>query len=62
MAAHDPRLIHFSGHSWMGSLAFESSDGRIEVLTTSVTNLLTNLLADVLNDLLTTEQPTSELM
>merc|ERR1719424_2336626 len=31
VAAHDPRLVHFSGHSWMGSLAFESSDGRIEV-------------------------------
>ena len=29
--AHDPRILHFSGHSWMGSLAFESSDGRIEV-------------------------------
>ena len=30
--AHDPCIVHFSGHSWMGSLAFEAADGRgIEV-------------------------------
>ncbi|EOD13486.1 hypothetical protein EMIHUDRAFT_451958 [Emiliania huxleyi CCMP1516] len=29
--AHNPRIILFSGHSFMGSLAFELDDGRIDL-------------------------------